>query len=438
MSSCRERWREAVGVRACQSGGGQTTARSLRPWGRGWPLLLSWAIAGSVLGAAISAGTASAQSQPGPTSQLNRQAQSQAQSQLQSQPRPQPESTASARQPAATGPNFPGIGRTATPREVAAWDTEVRADLKGLPRGVGTVSKGQDIWEAQCASCHGVFGESNEIFTPIVGGTTADDIRSGHVARLTDTGYPQRTTLMKLSTVSSLWDYIHRAMPWNAPRTLSVNDTYAVTAYILNLGNIVPDDFELSDRTMASVQQRLTNRNGMTTDHAMWPGATLGGRGRSPDVRPTACMSNCAPEPRVASLIPDHARGAHGNLAKQNRAVGAQVGADTSRPMGSPRVAAAAETPAATTATAVVSDFALAQRSQCLTCHGIENRVVGPSFREVIAKHASRPDVLDYYRARIRQGGVGIWGAIAMPAQPDLSDAEATALARWLVQGAPR
>ena len=74
---------------------------------------------------------------------------------------------------------FSGIGRTATPAEVAAWDIDVRPDFKGLPRGAGTVQRGQAIWEAQCASCHGVFGESNEVFTPIAGGTTARDIETG-------------------------------------------------------------------------------------------------------------------------------------------------------------------------------------------------------------------------------------------------------------------
>ena len=113
---------------------------------------------------------------------------------------------------------FPGIGREATPREVAAWDIDVRPDFKGLPAGAGSVAKGQDVWEGKCASCHGVFGEANDVFSPLVGGTTAEDIKTGHVARLLDRGFPARTTLMKVATLSTLWDYIHRAMPWNAPK----------------------------------------------------------------------------------------------------------------------------------------------------------------------------------------------------------------------------
>ena len=74
---------------------------------------------------------------------------------------------------------YPGVGRDATPKEVAAWDIDVRPDFKGLPPGSGTVAKGQDVWEAKCAQCHGIFGESNEVFNPLIGGTSADDVKTG-------------------------------------------------------------------------------------------------------------------------------------------------------------------------------------------------------------------------------------------------------------------
>ena len=124
-------------------------------------------------------------------------------------------------------PHYQGIGRIATPAEVNAWDIDVRPDFVGLPKGSGSVAQGQALWDAKCASCHGTFGESNEIFTPIVGGTTLADMKSGRVVALNDNKQPQRTTLMKVATLSSLWDYIYRAMPWNAPRSLSSDDTFA-------------------------------------------------------------------------------------------------------------------------------------------------------------------------------------------------------------------
>src|SRR5262245_23581533 len=141
--------------------------------------------------------------------------------------------------PAAPSASYPGIGRDATPDEVKAWDIDVRPDFKGLPPGSGSVAQGQEIWEAKCAGCPGVFGESNQVFNPLVGGTTADDIRTGRVASLTRKDYPGRTTMMKVPTLSTLWDYINRAMPWNAPKSLKTDEVYAVTAYLLNLADIV-------------------------------------------------------------------------------------------------------------------------------------------------------------------------------------------------------
>src|SRR4051812_33223300 len=77
--------------------------------------------------------------------------------------------------PAQAGTQYPGIGRLATPAEIKAWDIDVRPDFKGLPPGSGSVAQGQVVWEAKCQQCHGTFGESNEVFQPLVGGTTADD-----------------------------------------------------------------------------------------------------------------------------------------------------------------------------------------------------------------------------------------------------------------------
>ena len=108
---------------------------------------------------------------------------------------------------------FEGIGREATANEVAAWDIDVRPDFKGLPKGSGSVEDGMHLWDAQCLSCHGAFGESAEVFGPLVGGTTLEDQETGRVASLTNPAQPQRSTLMKVATVSTLYDYIYRAMP---------------------------------------------------------------------------------------------------------------------------------------------------------------------------------------------------------------------------------
>src|SRR6187402_2070239 len=235
-------------------------------------------------------------------------------------------------QPAARQAALANVGRSATPAEIKAWDIDVRPDFKGLPKGQGSVRQGEVLWEAQCASCHGSFAESSEVFTPIAGGTTAQDIKNGRVDGLMPgANQPNRTTLMKVSTVSTLWDYINRAMPWTAPKTLTADEVYAATAYILFLGNVLPEDFTLSDANIREVQERLPNRKGMTTAHAMWPGKELGGTAK-PDVQGSSCMTNCRTEAVIKSFLPDYARNAHGNLAEQSRLVGESRGVDTTRP----------------------------------------------------------------------------------------------------------
>lgn len=210
---------------------------------------------------------------------------------------------------------FEGIGRPATPAEIKAWDIDVRPDFMGLPPGKGSAWEGRKVWDAQCASCHGTFGESNEVFTPIVGGTTDADVKKGKVAALADNSMPQRSTLMKVSQVSTLWDYINRAMPWQAPKSLKTDEVYAVVAYILNLGGVVQDDFVLSNENIAELQTRIPNRKGVTLKHGMWLPSG------KPDLQEKRCMSNCKPLP-VTSVLPDYAIDAHGNIADQNRLVG--------------------------------------------------------------------------------------------------------------------
>jgi cytochrome c len=221
--------------------------------------------------------------------------------------------------------NFPQLGHKATSAELAAWDIDVRPDFKGLPAGSGSVAQGQKIWESKCASCHGVFGESTEVFPLLVGGTTQADIERGRVAGLTAVTETARSTMMKLATVSTLWDFIRRAMPFDAPKSLTVDEVYAATAYLLHLADIVPASFTLTEQNIAQVQQRLPNRNGMTTAHGM--GEVQG----KPDVATTACMKDCAVNDKSLVVLPATVNGLNGNLANQNRTYGSVRGIDTSR-----------------------------------------------------------------------------------------------------------
>ena len=150
-------------------------------------------------------------------------------------------------------------------------------------------------------------------------------------------------------------------------------------------------------------------------------------------------MKDCAPAPKVASFLPDFARNNNGNLAEQQRLVGPQRGADTTRPPADyPAVAAAAAAAAAprpAAASPAAAALALVQKNNCMVCHNVDVKVVGPAFRDIAAKHGARPDAEAYLAAKIKSGGQGIWGAIPMPAQT-LPDGEAKLIAQWLATGA--
>ncbi len=322
--------------------------------------------------------------------------------------------------------NFKGVGRAATPAEVKAWDIDVRPDFKGLPKGKGNVERGNELFEEKCASCHGSFGESNEVFTPLAGGTTKDDIKTGNVKGLSSGELPQRTTFTKVATISTVWDYIYRAMPWTAPKSLKPDDVYAILAYFLNLAEIVPGDFTLSDRNIAEVQAKMPNRNGMTTDHGMWPGAPAKkggiGNGGIPDVKNVACMKNCKPEALIGSTLPEYARTAHGELADQNRSFGPVRGTRTLGPEAAKKAADA-------------STLDLATKSGCMACHGMKNKIVGPGYNEIVARYQGQPDAEARLVAKVKAGGQGTWGSVPMPPNAHVKDEDVVTLVKWILNG---
>src|ERR1700730_6391170 len=140
------------------------------------------------------------------------------------------------------------FGRRATPDEVKLWDIEVRPDGKGLPEGSGTVVHGKSVYEENCAACHGVNGQDG-IKDRLVGGQGT--LASDKPIKTVGSFWPYATTL---------FDYIHRAMPYQAPGSLSVDDTYAVAAYILNLNGILPADGKLDKETLPKI--KMPNRDG--------------------------------------------------------------------------------------------------------------------------------------------------------------------------------
>jgi cytochrome c551/c552 len=293
-----------------------------------------------------------------------------------------------------------GFGKPATTQEIAGWDIDVRPDGTGLPKGRGSVAQGQTLYDEKCASCHGTFGESNS-YLQIAGGV-------GSLA----TDQPVRTTGSKLNYATTLWDYINRAMPFNAPQTLQPDEVYALTAYVLNLNDIIPADAVLDADSLPKV--RMPNRNGFTTDHGFMR------RDGKPDTHNVACMKDCVKVVRLSSEMPDYARDQHGNLAEQARAVGAAVGGGT----------------AAKATVGSRAGLDLAKAASCTACHGVTEKLVGPGFREVATRYAGDAAAESRLLAKVRTGGTGAWGAIPMPAQPQVKESEARALVQWILGGA--
>jgi S-disulfanyl-L-cysteine oxidoreductase SoxD len=314
---------------------------------------------------------------------------------------------------------FSGIGRPATAQEIAAWDIDVRPDGRGLPTGRGSVEQGQVIYDAKCASCHGSFGESNQ-YMQIAGGVGS-----------LKTDRPVRTTGSKLNYATTLWDYINRAMPFQAPKTLSANEVYALTAYVLYLNEILPEDAALDEKSILAV--KLPNRDGMREDHGFKRVDA------TPDVNSTACMQDCPADAQPPAGLPDYARNAHGNLALQVRALGPYRGADTSKPAPvGPLAAARAALRDAQHSEPVAKTNAakLIEKHVCTACHGIEQEIVGPAFRDVARKYQGQQGASQFLLWKIRNGGSGVWGAVPMPAQPQAAEGDLQAIVDWLLSGA--
>jgi S-disulfanyl-L-cysteine oxidoreductase SoxD len=145
-----------------------------------------------------------------------------------------------------------GLGRPATPAEVAAWDIDVDRDGRKLPVGSGSVAQGREIFAAQCAACHGARGEGG-IGERLVGGR-------GSLA----TDKPVKTVGSFWPYAPTLFDYIRRAMPMNAPQSLGADEVYAVAGYVLNLNGLVGDDAVLDAARLRAVV--MPNRDGFVPD----------------------------------------------------------------------------------------------------------------------------------------------------------------------------
>jgi S-disulfanyl-L-cysteine oxidoreductase SoxD len=148
----------------------------------------------------------------------------------------------------------PDLGREVRPEEIAAWDITIPPDGSGLPPGSGMAAEGGAVYKAKCAGCHGVKGTEGPA-DPLVGGVGT--LASKKPVKTVGSYWPYATTL---------FDYIRRAMPYNAPRSLSDEEVYAVTAYLLFLNGIIGPGARMDAKTLPRV--KMPNREGFVN---YWP-----------------------------------------------------------------------------------------------------------------------------------------------------------------------
>lgn len=172
-----------------------------------------------------------------------------------------------------------GLGRPALPEEIAAWDTDVRPDGTGLPPGKGTARQGDQVFQANCGTCHGEFGEGVGRWPVLAGGfgTLKGD-------------RPDKTIGSFWPDVSTVFDYIKRSMPYGNARSLSDDDVYALTAYLLNMNDVIKDEnFELNERNLTSIKMpnaaAFYDDDRETTEKQFWS--------------EEPCMTNCRGAPKV-------------------------------------------------------------------------------------------------------------------------------------------
>ncbi len=151
--------------------------------------------------------------------------------------------------------NTPRLGQEITSEEIAKWDISIFPDGEGLPEGQGSVHEGEKIFQSKCIACHGKNGL----------GHTADQLAGAQMSLTSQ--YPEKTIGSYWPYATTLFDFIRRSMPMNAPGSLTNNETYSLTAYLLYLNNLFDKDGKMTAKELVEV--KMPNQNGFINIYEM-------------------------------------------------------------------------------------------------------------------------------------------------------------------------
>ncbi|HSF92312.1 MAG TPA: c-type cytochrome [Paracoccaceae bacterium] len=293
-----------------------------------------------------------------------------------------------------------GLGRLATPDEVAAWDIDVRPDGVGLPEGSGTVADGEEVFAERCAVCHGDFGEAVGRWPVLAGGSGTLDSED-----------PVKTIGSYWPYLSTVWDYVHRAMPFGDAQSLSDDEVYSIVAYLMYLNDIVDDeDFELSRENFLDIP--LENEDNFymddraETEYSIFTEACMENCKESVEITARAAVVDVTPEETAAREL----RQAVESLSNAVETGDEAVTADTTEEAVAEEEAAAPE--------AAAIDLALAEAGEdvfkkCKACHqvgeGAQHRS-GPLLNDLFGRAAGTADGFKYSSDMVAAGEAGlIW-----------------------------
>lgn len=274
---------------------------------------------------------------------------------------------------------YDGVGRAPTPDEIKSWDIDVRPDGQGAPVGHGTAGEGERVYLVKCASCHGEFGEGGGRYPVLIGGHgSLKDMR------------PEKTIGSYWPYASTVFDYIKRAMPFGDAQSLTDDETYALTAYLLFMNDVIDEDFAVSQDNIGKIE--MPNEANFFMDPR-------------PDAQPDggkACMKDCKTEIKVvgrATVLDVTPETGGGDMGE-----GGPAPANQSATEAEPKAAEVAAAPAGD------ADAGRSVFNKCKACHVIDspkNRV-GPSLHGVFGRTAAGFDGFKYSKDFQKAGEKGL------------------------------